>query len=59
MLIGINNLTTRRIEWCENAGYGLTKMKMMKVYKWYGMSVIVVFEKNKQSIISFDRIVWK
>ena len=34
-------------------------MKMMKVYKWYGMSVIVVFEKNKQSIISFDRIVWK
>jgi len=58
MLIGINNLTTRRIEWCEKSGYGLTKMKMMKVYKWYGMSVIVVFEKNKQSIISFDRNVW-
>ena len=59
MLIGINNLTARRIEWCENAGYGLTQMKMMKVFKWYGMSVIVVFEKNKKSIITFDRQVWK
>lgn len=59
MLIGINNLTTRRIEWCEKAGYGLTKMKMLKVWKWYGMSVIVVFEKNKPSIIDFDREVYR
>lgn len=58
-LIGIGNLTTRRIEWLELAGYGITKMKMLKVWKWYGMSVIVVFEKNKQSIIEFDRKVYR
>jgi hypothetical protein len=59
MLIGINNLTARRIEMLENAGYGLTKMKMMKVFKWYGMSCIVQFEKDKDSIIQFDRKVWR
>ena len=59
MLIGIGNLTARRIEWLEQAGYGLTKMKMLKVYKWYGMSVIVVFEKEKESIIEFDRKIYK
>ena len=57
-LIGIGNLTARRIEWCEKAGYGLTKMKMLKVKSWYGMSVIVVFEKNKKSIMTIDRKVW-
>jgi len=58
-LIGIGNLTTRRIEFLENAGYGLTKMKMLKVYDWYGMSCIVVFEKGKESIIEYDRNVYR
>lgn len=59
MLIGVGNLTARRIEWCEEAGYGITKLRMMKVHKWYGMSYIVVFEKNKPSIMEIDRKVWK
>ena len=59
MLISIGNLTTKRIETLENAGYGLTKLKMLKVYTWYGMSCIVVFEKNKESIIEFDRKIYK
>ena len=59
MLIGVGNLTARRVEWCENAGYGITKLRMLKVYKWYGMSYIVVFEKNKESIMQIDRKVWK
>lgn len=58
-LIGINNLTARRMEYMENNGYHITKMHMCKVYKWYGMSVIVVWEKDKQSLISYDRVVWK
>ncbi len=58
-LIGVGNLTARRIEMLEKAGYGLTKFHICKVYKWYGMSVIVQFEKGKDSIISFDREVWK
>jgi hypothetical protein len=58
MLIGIGNLTTKRIERLENAGYGLTKMKMLKVHSWYGMSCIVVFEKGKKSIIEYDRKIY-
>jgi len=59
LLIGIGNLTTRRIEWLENAGYGLTKMRMLKVYKWYGMSMLVNFEKDKKSIIEYDRKIYR
>ena len=58
-LIGINNLTARRLEMFENNNYGLTKIHMCKVFKWYGMSVIVQFEKDTKSIISFDRMVWR
>ena len=33
-------------------------MKMLKVYSWYGMSVLVNFEKEKESIIEFDRKIY-
>jgi hypothetical protein len=58
-LIGVSNLTAKRIEYMEKNGYNITKLHMCKVYKWYGMSLIVVFEKNKPSIITYDRVVWK
>lgn len=58
-LIGINNLTSKRIEFMNENGYGLTKMEMCKVFKWYGMSVIVQFEKGKDNIITFNRTIWK
>jgi hypothetical protein len=58
-LIGINNLTPKRIEFFNENGYYLTKMEIFKVYKWYGMSVIVQFEKDKDNIISFNRTIWK
>lgn len=59
-LIGINNLTAKRIEYMENNGYYITKIHMCKVFKWYGMSSIVVWSnKAEKSIIGFDRIVWK
>tara|TARA_R110000868_G_scaffold375039_1_gene639494 strand:- start:407 stop:940 length:534 start_codon:yes stop_codon:yes gene_type:complete len=59
MLIGINNLTARRLEWCEKAGYGLTSMTMCKIYKWFGMSIIVVFQRGASSIIDNDRKVYR
>ena len=58
-LLGINNLTAKRLEFMEESGYGLTKIHMCKVYKWYGMSCIFQFEKGEKSIMSFDRVVWK
>ena len=58
-LIGINNLTPKRMEYMESKGYYIIKLHICKVFKWYGMSVIVLWEKDKKSIINFDRIVWK
>jgi hypothetical protein len=62
-LIGVNNLTCRRIEMLEKAGYVMTQMHMCKVFKWFGMSFIVQFEKKKSAdekgVVGYDRIVWK
>ena len=58
-LIGQGALTTRRIEKMEKAGYGLKKLHFTKVFEWYGMSYIVVFEKGTSSIIQYDRKVWR
>ena len=59
MLIGVNNLTARRIEFMEKANYGITKLTMLKVYKWYGMSYLIVFEKGKDSIMNIDRKIYR
>lgn len=59
-LIGISNLTTKRMELMENAGYKIVSMRLTKVFKWFGMSAIIVWEKtNNKSIIDFDRTVWR
>jgi len=62
-LIGVGNLTSRRIEMFNTAGYSLRKFHMCKVFKWYGMSCIVQFEKMENgiidNIITFDRTVWR
>ena len=57
-LLGIHNLTAKRMEWLQKAGYGLTKITMCKIQEWYGMSIMVVFEKNKDSIMGIDRTVY-
>ena len=59
LLIGVNNLTARRIEIMNKSGYGLKKLHMCKVWKWFGMSYIVQFEKGEKNCISYDRVVWK
>lgn len=58
-LIGVHNLTPKRMEFMEKHGYFITKIHMFKVYKWFGMSCIVVWEKNKPSVLTYDRIVWR
>ena len=59
LLICVHNLTAKRIEMFEKGGYGLTKLRMLKVWDWYGMSYICVFEKNKSSIMEIDRTVYR
>ena len=60
-LIGQGNLTAKRIEDMNKAGYSLTKCKMVKVYKWYGMSYLVHFEKRcgVHNCIEIDRKVYR
>jgi hypothetical protein len=58
-LLGINNLTAKRMEYMEKNGYYITKLHMCKVFKWFGMSMIVVWEKGGEPILSYDRIVWR
>jgi len=57
-LIGQNNLTAKRIETLNNAGYGLYKCVMMKVWDWYGLSYIVYFKKDKPNCIDIDRNIY-
>tara|TARA_R110000744_G_scaffold195815_1_gene314945 strand:- start:970 stop:1479 length:510 start_codon:yes stop_codon:yes gene_type:complete len=57
-LIGQNNLTAKRIETLNTAGYGLYKCVMMKVWDWYGLSYIVYFKKDKPNCIDIDRTIY-
>jgi hypothetical protein len=57
-LIGFGNLTTKRIEYMNKYGYYIIDFHLTKVWKWYGMSLIVSFSNEvDKNIISFDRIV--
>jgi hypothetical protein len=59
-LIGQNNLTCKRIEYMNSKGYYLDKLFFTKVFKWFGMSCIVVFtKKSTKNCIDYDRVVWK
>lgn len=58
-LIGQGNLTPRRIEYMNQHGYGLTHLHMMKIYKWYGISYVVVFERDSENCVTYDRTVYK
>ena len=58
-LLGINNLTAKRIEDCEKRGFFITKIHLCKVFKWFGMSAFIVWEKNKPGILNYDRTVWR
>lgn len=58
-LLGLHNLTPRRIEMCEKMGFGITKIYLCKVFKWFGISAFIIWQKNKRGIIKYNRIVWR
>lgn len=57
-LLGFHNITPRRIERIEKAGFGLTKVHLCKVFKWFGISAFCIFERGKPSVLNYDRKVW-
>lgn len=60
LLLGIHNLTAKRVELLNNNGYYLDDIHFTKVFKWFGMSIIVTFVKGEgKNCISFDRTVHK
>ena len=58
LLIGLHNLTPKRIEAIEKGGFGITKIILCKVFKWFGISAYIICEKHKKSIIEYNRTVW-
>ena len=58
LLISLNNITPKRLEIIENAGFGLTYIEIFKVHKWFGESAYIILEKNKKSIFNYNRTVW-
>jgi len=59
-LIGINNLTTKRIEVANKAGFYIKYIQMFKVYKFFGFSIYVIFSKDiDKNIIDYNRTIWR
>ena len=68
-LVAFHSITPRRIEYMEKAGYKIKFLHICKVFKWYGMSCIVIFEKLEEDdirppgfnkgLLSYDRKVWR
>jgi len=58
-LLGLHNLTPKRIEHLEAKGFYIKQIFLCKVFKWYGISAFIVWEKHSTGIINYDRIVWR
>ncbi len=57
-LLGIDNLTPRRIEFCEEGGFGISTVHLCKVFRWYGISAFVIWQRGAAGILDYDRTVW-
>lgn len=61
-LLGLHNLTPRRIEMCEKMGFKIIHIHMCKVFEWFGISAFIIWrktKKNKDVKLTYDRIVWR
>lgn len=58
-LLTLHNLTPRRIEMCEKEGFRITHIHLCKVFHWFGISAFIIWQRNREGIITYDRIVWK
>lgn len=53
-ILGCFNFTDKRVRDIIDNGYGITKFHLLKVDWWFSQSFLVLFEKNKPSIISVE-----
>ena len=54
-VFGVFNLTIVRLQKLHDAGFRITKLCLVQVKWWFSNSFIVIFEKNKKSIIDFNK----
>ena len=60
LLLGLHNITPKRIEFLNKNGYYLEKLHLCRVSGWYGMSVITQFKLGAgENSMSYDRAPWK
>ena len=53
-ILGCFNFTDARIRKVLNNGFGITKLHLLKIDWWFSPSYIIIFEKDKGSIISVE-----
>ena len=53
-IFGNLNFTDKRVREILDAGFGITKFHLVKINWWFSPSYLVVFEKNKPSIITVE-----
>jgi hypothetical protein len=58
-LLGLHNITPKRIELCEERGFYIKTIHLSKVYRWFGISAFIVWRRGESGILSYDRTVWK
>tara|TARA_Y100001973_G_C5178972_1_gene323702 strand:+ start:337 stop:915 length:579 start_codon:yes stop_codon:yes gene_type:complete len=54
LLLGMINLSVKRIKYLETNGFFITKIHLVRVRGWFGTSCFVVWRKNKKPILSYD-----
>lgn len=52
-LIGMHNVTPKRIEFMESKGYYIKDMKLMNIYKWFMMTCQVTWVKYKSNYVVY------
>tara|TARA_B110000211_G_C14093141_1_gene560668 strand:- start:1653 stop:2288 length:636 start_codon:yes stop_codon:yes gene_type:complete len=58
-LIGIMNITPKRLHMLESGGFGITHMHIAQVTGWFGKSLYIVAQKNKSSILTYDPVSYR
>jgi len=53
-IMGCFNFTDKRIRDILNKGFGITKIHIVKIDWWYSVAYVVIFEKDKESIITVE-----
>lgn len=56
-LFGVLNFTDKRVNKILKNGFGITKIHLLKVSWWFGHQFLIVFEKNKKSILSVEEAI--